>query len=219
MAYRINHRQWKFAVEYCKDRDAGAALKRAGYKVAGKATYALASRLLRKPEIAKEIEERSGKLADQALVDVPKVLREFAIIAFADMGDYLQYDEGGFRQLVASDRLPKGATRAIAEFIQKDTAHGREVRIRLHSKTEALYRLGEYLGMFKKRVELVDRDGGNPLTTALMEVWKRVNGGGSGGGERVPSRLDSRDRQIASATSERCGATDAEIIPTTEVVK
>ena len=82
-----------FCLEYLRDFNATRAAKAAGYS--DKTAHATGSENLRKPQIQDFLSRvMSGKL--QALdLEVDTVLREWKLIAFADIGDYIQvYDDG-----------------------------------------------------------------------------------------------------------------------------
>ncbi len=179
----LTARQFRFCLEYPKDRDGGKALIRAGYNTSGANARAIASHLLRKPEIRDEIAKHTEAVAATQLVTVERVVKELVILGFFDPKDYFTWDKYGDLTIKASSELPPGASRAISEIVcdSRTTPDGstvNKIKIKFHSKNDALGKLGDFLGMFKRRVELTDPEGRNPLTAALEEMWNKINGNG-----------------------------------------
>lgn len=176
---KLTGKQFRFCIEYTKDRNAYNALKRAGYNTSGVTARSMASRLLARPEIQSEIQKHADNLLSAEFVTVERVVKELAILGFYDPADYAIWDENGHLSLKASVDLPPGASRAISEITHdtRTTQDGEttsRVKIKFHSKGDALGKLGDFLGMFKKRVELSDPSGRNPLTAALEDLWHKL---------------------------------------------
>lgn len=196
----LTAKQFRFCIEYVKDRSAGKALVRAGYDTSGANARAIATHLLRRPEIQAEIAKHTEAVAATQLVTVERVVKELVILGFFDPKDYFSWNGDGHLTLKASDDLPPGASRAISEITNDrrvaDGVETSKIRIKFHSKDSALAKLGDFLGMFKKRVELTDPQGKNPLTAALEDMWNKIedkrNGGGTDG-QRVIGAGDGGD--------------------------
>ena len=75
-----------------------------------------------------------------------------AAIAFADINDIATWDQDGV-SLKPSDELSDEAKRSIRDISETVTEKSRNLKIRQHSKTQALELLGKHLGMFVNRVE------------------------------------------------------------------
>ena len=80
---RFNERQKLFIEEYIKDRNGGAAARRAGYS--DNSADQQASRLLRNDKIKKEIDRKLKKKTEDSGVTVEKVVKELAKGGFAEL--------------------------------------------------------------------------------------------------------------------------------------
>ena len=77
-----------------------------------------------------------------------RVLEEYAKLAFAEMGMFVEWSESGVT-LKASSDLPPELRAAVAEVSQTSTERGGTVRFKLHDKKGALDSVARHLGMFK----------------------------------------------------------------------
>jgi phage terminase small subunit len=172
-----------FVGEYLVDLSATDAAIRAGYSA--RTAYSIGSRLLKKPEIAAEIEKRMALREKRTEVTADRVLLELAKIGFTDMSDVadwgvkdvafgfdgdgkrlppedigeaaaVTYAEAPFIRPINQADLTPQAKAAVAEIsLGKDG-----FRIKLHDKGGALAKIGQHLGMFKERHEHSGPDGG-----------------------------------------------------------
>jgi phage terminase small subunit len=95
---------------------------------------------------AKAVEDAAKRLS----LRKEKVLQELMNIGFSNIADVVDWMDGAI--LVRdSGRLPKNVQAAISEV--SITANG-AVKVKMHSKIDALVRLGEHLGLFKEHVTL-----------------------------------------------------------------
>ena len=69
----ISSKQKRFVIEYCKDWNATAAAKRAGYPAAS--AHNAGHRLLRRPAVRAAIRERQDRVAQAALLDEVEIVR------------------------------------------------------------------------------------------------------------------------------------------------
>ncbi len=104
------------------------------------------------PEVAPRIAELQADYAAAAAITPTRVLSELAAIAFADIEDIASWDANGV-SLKASDQLSVDAKRSLRDISETVTEKSRNLKIRQHSKTQALELLGKHLGMFVNRVE------------------------------------------------------------------
>jgi phage terminase small subunit len=157
-----NLRQEKFVQEVVKGKSAVAAFKAAGY-----APFpGNASRLRHKPHVAARIKELFERAAFRAEVTAERVLRELALIGFANMKDYARIGPDGDPYLDFSG-LTRDQAAAIVEMIVEDFKDGRgkdardvrRVRFKLADKKGALVDIGRHLGMFRDRTVLENPDG------------------------------------------------------------
>ncbi len=175
----LEPRELAFVVAYCDSFKIQRAAIEAGFPPKG--AHVQANRLLKRDTIQSALREEMDDRLRDTRVNVDRVLHEIAIMAFADIGDYLRFDaDGNFHHDFSG--LPRGATRAIQEitidtYMEGKGENAREVKktkLRLYPKTQALEMLGKYLKMFVERHEH-SGPGGGPieldveLTTAQRE--------------------------------------------------
>lgn len=144
----------RFVAEYLIDMNAKEAAIRAGYSE--KAARQQGCRLLAMPEVAEAV--AAGQRRKQAKLEITadRVLRELALIAFADLGDCTQVNAAGDVQVLPLDSMRPEARRAIGELTQTVTesrVDGERVvekvrtTIKHHSKVQALQMLVKHLGL------------------------------------------------------------------------
>jgi phage terminase small subunit len=100
--------------------------------------------------------ERSERLS----VSADKVVQEYAKLAFANMGDYVQETADG-EPIVSLKGVDRDRRAAISEMTVEDFVDGRgenarevrRVKVKLHDKKSALDSVARHLGMFVDRVE------------------------------------------------------------------
>ena len=124
----------------------------AGYSA--RTAYMQSSRMMRNDEIASEIQRRRNKLAQRVEIAQTDVLREWALVAFSDMRNYLQIREDGSMGLDFAE-MPDEATKAIQSFTEetrraKDGSEITRTKLTLHPKTTALDALSRYLGIYAR---------------------------------------------------------------------
>ncbi|MBO8085759.1 MAG: terminase small subunit [Marichromatium sp.] len=134
-------RRGRFVREYLRDLDPEAAARRAGYAPARAA--ATAQRLLRDPALGAALHAAWGARAGvSAGVSAEAVVRELALIAFADLVEFVDWDADGVR-VRDSRALDAARRRAIVEVRQGPQG----VQLKLASKQAALEALGRHLGL------------------------------------------------------------------------
>ena len=149
------------------------AYQQAGYVVKNDNVAAVeAHRLLNNPIIAATLakarrasEERTGIIQD-------RVARELARIAFGDQRAVMKWGPDGVT-LLDSEGLTDDAAALVAEASQTITEAGGTIRLKTHSKIEALALLGKHLGMFKEQVEHTGPGGGPLEYIEVVRVPKR----------------------------------------------
>lgn len=147
----LTAKQRKFVKEYLVDLNATQAAIRAGYSK--NCAAEIGAENLRKPQIADAVQVGQAKLADKAGITAERVLNELALIGFSDPRAVMEWDADGV-SLKPSVDLSRDHAAMVAEVVQ--TKDG--MRIKLHSKTDALAKLGQHLGLFKERVQLSGDD-------------------------------------------------------------
>ncbi|MGP8153057.1 MAG: terminase small subunit, partial [Smithella sp.] len=108
---KIKPKQLRFVKEYCIDLNGTQAAIRAGYskKSAKNQAYVL----LKQPHIQEAIAEEQSKIAKHLGISRDHIVQEMALVAFADMADFITIDEGGAIKAIPLDQLKPGMSRII----------------------------------------------------------------------------------------------------------
>lgn len=151
----LTAKQSLFVKEYLKDRNATQAAIRAGFTGAHVEKYAW--ELMQNKEIAflieKELGELKARAKKKAQVSEERWLKEVARIAFFDPADVAEWSSRTVELKDSSD-VPAGARRLISEISSTSTQFGKNVKVKFHSKIQALGMIQDYLGLSKKKLEL-----------------------------------------------------------------
>ena len=140
----MNPRQQRFVDEYLIDLNGYRAAVRAGYEE--KWARHIASRLLRRPEIAEAVEKAKEERRERLRITADRVLAELARMAFADIGRLIAQDAKGL-SLKDTNELSPDDLAAVAAIEVGADGKG---RVRLHSKLRALDSIARHLGLFEK---------------------------------------------------------------------
>jgi phage terminase small subunit len=109
----------RFVQEYLIDLNKEKAAERVGYaKGSARSTV---SRMLRNTTVVAAINEGKKLIASRAMVNQDEVLKELALIGFADMADFIKVDEGGAVYAIPLEQLKSGASRIIKKIKEKRT--------------------------------------------------------------------------------------------------
>jgi uncharacterized protein YjiS (DUF1127 family) len=150
----LNDNQRKFIALYraTTPRNAQRAYE-AVYKAQGKVARDNAARLLANASMRSEIDALdAADLRDLGLT-AADVLREIALIGFADMSTYATWGPDGV-QLKDAATLSAPQRRVVGKVSQTVTQHGGTIRFELADKLGALKQLGQYLKLWKTDVDL-----------------------------------------------------------------
>lgn len=115
-------------------------------------SYALFKDYMKRPHIRFELEKRLEEVRAKSIIKAEEVIEELALIAFADIGDYVDFTPTGFA-LKNKEDMP--TTAVIAEV--SNSAHG--VKFKMHDKMRSLESLAKVLGLFKEKLEITGKDG------------------------------------------------------------
>lgn len=148
----------RFIDEYMIDLNGKQAAIRAGYSE--RTAESQASRLLRSVKVQAEVSKRQAERAERCEITADKVLKELAMLGFANMKNYMRTGSNGDPYLDFSN-LTEEQTAALQEVTVEDYIDGRgedarevkRVKFKLADKRAALVDIGKHLGMFKERVE------------------------------------------------------------------
>ena len=104
------------------------------------------------------------------------IVQELAKVGFANAGDYFDWGPAGIKVRDKAELTPEQQA-AVAEVSETTTEHGGTIRIKLHSKLDALEKLGRHLGMYKDIVELRrTRDVSELSTDELLAIIHENDG-------------------------------------------
>jgi len=137
--------------------------------------------------ILARVQEIVGRAAERAEIDVERILRELAAIAFSNISKAVTWgpsvqvreeEEDGQRVkvivsavlLVPSDKLDENTAAAISAVSQGPAG---AVRIKMHNKLAALVVLGKYLGMFDERPQNTNAIYAISDEPMSAEEWKK----------------------------------------------
>jgi phage terminase small subunit len=152
---KLTDKQTLFISEYCIDCNATRAAIAAGYSE--ESAPVIGWENLRKPNVAKAIREKLLEMASRAEITAGAVLRELALLAFADMGQYNTIDEDGNVRMDFRQMGPDGM-RAVKKIKQEVQFVGDanekmpilKTEFELYDKQAALDKLMRYMGLYAK---------------------------------------------------------------------
>lgn len=150
----LNPRQQRFVAEYLIDLNATQAAIRAGYSA--KTAHVNGPRLLGNASVAAAIERGKQKAANKLQITRERVLTELARIAFSDLRRVVEFGPGGVTLREASVLSADDAA-AIESVSQTVTLAGGSIKVKLHSKVEALKKLGDHLGLWAQERTPLDQ--------------------------------------------------------------
>ena len=171
----LSPKQKRFVDEYLVDLNATQAAIRAGYKAT--TAYSMGQRLLKDVEIQAAIQKAMDNRSKRTEITQDMVVKELALIGFANMADFVKVDDSGMIQAYPLDALEEGKSRIIRKVrekrVIKSTAEGDQIldatyEFELCDKVRSLELLGKHLGLFVERHEHTGKDGApiavQPLT-------------------------------------------------------
>lgn len=160
MSDTLTPSQRHFIAEFVVDRNATQAYLRSHPGASYATARSEGSRLLANPSISQEIAAAARALARSCSISSRKVLRELALIAFADPEDVFQEDPStklpvprkwntvppSAKRAIKSIKIKKRIVRSNEDYVEEVE----EVEYRFHDKTKALDMLAKHLGLFKE---------------------------------------------------------------------
>ncbi|HLR92139.1 MAG TPA: terminase small subunit [Atopostipes sp.] len=146
----LTDKQRLFCIYYIKYFNATKAYQKA-YECDYVSARTNGSRLLTNANIISEIQRTKKEQTSGLMLDVKDVLQKYIDIAFADIGDYVEVDEGGF--MVKVKPLDHMDTSIIGEL--SNTENG--IKLKLADKMKAMDMLAKYTDLLsdndKKRLQ------------------------------------------------------------------
>ena len=142
----LTPKQARFCEEYMIDLNGTQAAIRAGYSP--KTAQEQSSRLLSNVMVKGKIDELQKDRSKRTEIEADRVIKELALIGFANMLDYISIEDGVAR--IDLSRLSPDQAAAIHEIKTEHMESGQRTKIKLADKLRALTKLGEHLGIFSQ---------------------------------------------------------------------
>lgn len=167
----INPLEERFALAYLVCGNAAEAARRVGLKVAR--AHIAGCKMLQRPQVAAFIAAERAAAIERTRIDADRVKREYARIAFADIGAIAEWDDESFALLPSALIAPDDRA-AIAEVKLKQGKAGLKATVRLHSKQHALDSLAKLLGLYAKNPPPLTIDAEQERRDANAELRERL---------------------------------------------
>lgn len=177
----LSPKQEAFARAYVETLS-GAAAYRKAYNVRpgtkDSSIHVNASKLLADAKVAQRVAELQQAAAKRHDITVDKIVRELALIGFANMMDYMRTQEDGSAYVDFSS-LTRDQAAAIGEVTSEvymdgageDAKPVKRTKFKLSDKRAALVDLGKHLGMFIERHEVKSEV---KVVNAIDEITGRI---------------------------------------------
>ena len=165
----LNDAQERFCLEYLIDLNATAAYSRAYPDATRASAEAAGSRLLGNVKVAARISHLRLEQEERTRITADRVLEELALVAFSDMRAFATWGPDGIELKDSAELSPEQA-RCISEISESVSKDGGSKKFKLHSKPEALTKLGLYFKLFTERHEMTGRDGKPLIPVAAVQA-------------------------------------------------
>ncbi|MAT38164.1 MAG: terminase small subunit [Ectothiorhodospiraceae bacterium] len=142
---KLTRKQDLFCQQYIIDLNATQAAMRAGYSKSTARQTGYEN--LTKPYIQKRIHELMEARERRVRISADLVVRELMLVAFSDIGEVVEWEDGGFTLKELHEIHPE-ARKGIRRYIKSDTG----MSIVMENKLRALELLCKHLGMFDAKV-------------------------------------------------------------------
>lgn len=155
---KLTNKQRIFVNEYLIDLNATQAAIRAGYseKTAAEIGY----EYLRKPQIAKAVQEAMDKRVDKLEITSERVLAEIAKMAFFDVRKLFDADGAPIHITSLDDETAAAiAGLDVVTTGNQDIGFANVLKIKLADKSKNLELLGRHLKLFTDKTEITGKDG------------------------------------------------------------
>lgn len=171
----LTPKQQLFIREYIVDLNATRAAIRAGYSE--KTANEQGNRLLANVSIQKAIKNELEKKLNKLDILSDKVINELKKIGFADINDFLSFNENGV-VLNNSDNVDGTMINEVTSVTTENTIKNgtntrTQLKFKLHDKLKALEMLGRYLNLWKtdKEEDSVEKTINN-IKTIVVQIVK-----------------------------------------------
>ena len=177
---KLTTKQKLFIKHYAKLRNATRAAIEAGYSEDTANEQGAQNLAKLSTEIKAEIDKQAGRID----VEIDDIVRELNILAFSDLADFVNIDEGGGVTMKPIDEIPEIQRRCI-ESIQEDrvikenedgtkVTVSDKIKYKLHSKTKALEMLGKYKNMYVENINLKG-DINHKHEVSIQDIMKNID--------------------------------------------
>lgn len=126
---RLPQKYTRFVEEYLIDLNETKAAIRAGY--AESSAHKQGWRMTRNAQVKAAIDAGKEEISKRAMINQDEVIKELALIGFADMNDFIKIDEGGAIYAIPLESLPEGKSRIVRKVkekrVIKSTAEGDQI--------------------------------------------------------------------------------------------
>jgi phage terminase small subunit len=193
----LTPKQQRFIQEYLIDLNGTQAAIRAGYSA--RTANEQGSRLLANASVRTALAEAQEALSKATGITAERVLRELALLGFANMADYMRVGSDGDAYLDFS-KLTREQAAALAEVTVEDFKDGRgedardvrRVKFKLADKRAALVDIGKHLGMFIDRKEIrtgpLDDKSDADLDAIIRRASTEIQASGGAAGEGAETK-------------------------------
>jgi phage terminase small subunit len=182
----------RFVEEYPKDLNGTQAAIRAGY--AADSAAQRGNWLLRQKKVLKALRKEMKRITERNKVNQDNVVRELARIAFSNMADFAEWDQGGVL-LRSSQVLSREATAVIKEVSETATPKSTTVKIKLYDKPQSLITLCRYLGILDRETE---KDDAKETAKKVRSFLDQVDGSVPGPKQDLPEKVVRFDKRLRS---------------------
>lgn len=163
-----------FCRSYIIDRNEVAAMRRLGYDMDAGVLRRRAQKMLLNPEVQGCIEALAKRMMDNLQITAERVNEGMAAIAFADLGEIMEFDHTGVR-FIHSKYWTKEQRMALAGV--KMTKDG--VEVKFHDRSKALEFLGKQLNLVDDEKEMARAAAEGAARGAMdkiLEITQRMKG-------------------------------------------
>ena len=175
---RISPSHHRFISEYLKDFNGSAAWIRSGHDVPESTARNNAARVLAKANIKALVRQHLEDQAAVAGLTVDRLLREYMRLGLSDLTNVVNWVDG---ELVVknSDDLTPDVRASIQEITQVQVTKGgyttTSLKVKLHSKAQALDSLAKHLDLFRDAVV----NNNLQVNVSIADLAKLAHGGDS----------------------------------------
>ena len=141
----LTAKQARFVEEYLVDLNASAAARRAGYSQ--KTAEWIGPQLLTKSHVQEYLQSAQRERSARTGITADRVIAEIAKVAFADPRKVMSWGPGGV-ELKDSESLTDADAAIISEVSESSSQSGTSVKVKLHSKLDALEKLAKHVGVY-----------------------------------------------------------------------